>query len=186
MKKQFLLIATMLLSMVAGAANEVEIDGIYYNLVSKIKEAEVANNGSGYYKGNVVIPASVTYNGVEYSVTSIERGAFAACPALTSITIPNSMKSIGEDAFQEAYGLTSVHISDLAAWCKIVYIGDGRDCGNPLLVAHHLFLNGEEIKDLVIPNSVTSIGGYAFAGCHDLTSVTIPNSVISIGDGAFI
>ena len=110
----------MLLPVVAGAVDEVEIDGIYYNLVSKIKEAEVAYHGDGYYEGHVIIPDSVTYNGVEYSVTSIGRGAFFKCYDLTSITIPNSMKSIGEGAFVKADGLTSVHISDLAAWCEIV------------------------------------------------------------------
>ena len=76
-------------------------------------------------------------------------------------------------------GLTSVHITDLAAWCKITF-GD-----NPLSYAHHLYLNGEEIKDLVIPNSVTTIGDHVFEGCSGLTSVTIPNSVARIGNFAF-
>ena len=57
--------------------------------------------------------------------------------------------------------------------------------GNPLKLAHHLFLNGKEVKDLVIPNGVTSIGVGAFMGCSSLTSVTIPNSVTSIGHNAF-
>ena len=78
--------------------------------------------------------------------------------------------------------MTSVHISDITAWCNI----DFDDCySNPLYYAHHLYLNGEEVKDLVIPNSVTSIGGSAFEGCSSLTSVTIPNSVTSIGTWAF-
>lgn len=56
---------------------------------------------------------------------------------------------------------------------------------NPLMYAHHLYLNGEEIQDLVIPNSVTSISDYAFSGCSGLTSIIIPNSVMSIGIYAF-
>jgi hypothetical protein len=70
----------------------------------------------------------------------------------------------------------------LGAWCKIEGAGSGS---NPLEYAHHLYLNGEEIKNLVIPDGVTSIGSYAFSGGSELTSVTIPNSVTTIGDCAF-
>ena len=112
------------------------------------------------------------------SVTSIGPVAFGNCSGLTSVTIPNSVTSIGSDAFGYCSGLTSVHISDIAAWCNIDF--DDSD-SNPLSYAHHLYLNGEEVKDLVIPNSVTSIGEHAFYYCSGLTSVTIPNSVTSIG-----
>ncbi len=99
-KKQILFLAMMLLPMVAGAET-VEIDGIYYELVSKIKEATVTNkpSGYGYYSGKVVIPATVTYEGTEYSVTSIGEYAFGSSSGLTSITIPNSVTSIGSEAF---------------------------------------------------------------------------------------
>ena len=116
------------------------------------------------------------------SMTSIGNYAFVGCSGLTSITIPNSVTSIGQGAFSWCSGLTYVHISDLEAWCGIIF--NGYD-SNPLYCAHHLYLDGEEIKDLVIPNSMTSIGNYAFVSCSGLTSITIPNSVTSIGDGAF-
>ena len=89
------------------------------------------------------------------------------------------MTSIGDDAFYGCWGLTSVHITDIAAWCKIKF------GSNPFGYAHHLFMDGKEITDLVIPNSVPSIGRYVFDGCSSLTSVTIPNSVTEIGYGAF-
>ena len=113
------------------------------------------------------------------SVTTIGEYVFNDCSGLTSVTIPNSVTSIGDQAFEGCSGLTSVHITDLVAWCKISF------GSNPLFYAHLLYLNGEKIKDLVIPNSVTSIGNYAFQGCSSLSSVSIPSSVTSIGNGAF-
>ena len=182
MKKQIILILMMLLPMVTGAET-VEIDGINYELVSNTKEATVIKKNSGKYTGNVVIPASVTYDGVEYSVTGTGYAAFYECSSMTSITIPNSVTVIGIMTFIGCTGLTSVHISDIAAWCKIT-IPNYYD--NPLNYAHHLYLGEEEIKDLVIPNSVTSIGNYTFQYCSGLTSVSIPNSVKNIGNSAFL
>ena len=178
MKKQLLLLVVILLPMVARAAS-VEIDGIYYELVSKAKQATV--KGAVLTSGNLIIPASVTYEKVEYSVTSIGSEAFKG-RSMTSVTIPNSVTSIGENAFQGCSGLTSVHISDIAAWCRISF---GSGYANPLHCAHHLYLGDEEIKDLVIPNGVTCIERLAFWGYSGLTSVTIPNSVTSIGGSAF-
>ena len=178
MKQTLLSLLIMLLPLLAHA-EAVEIDGIYYNLIAKVKTAEVTTNPNGY-KGNVVIPSSVVYNDVTYSVTSIGESAFKSCSELTSITIPNSVTSIGNYAFGYCSSLTAVHITDLEAWCKIEY-GDFAYTN-----AHHLYLNGKEVKDLVIPSSVTSIGNRAFWGCSGLTSVTIPNSVTSIGDKAFV
>ena len=163
-------------------STEVEIDGINYELVAKVKQATVIAKSSGKYSGEVIIPESVTHESTAYSVTSIGDFAFSDCSGLTSVTIPNSVTSIGEYAFDGCSGLTSIHISDIAVWCNIDF--DGY-YSNPLRYAHHLYLNGEEVKDLVIPNSVTSIGWAAFYGCSGLTSVTIPNSVTSIGDYAF-
>ena len=116
------------------------------------------------------------------SVTSIGNGAFADCKGLTSVTIGNSVTSIGNNAFSSCKGLTSVHISDIAAWCNIEFL---TNASNPLFYAQHLYLNGQEITELTIPNSVTSIGSYAFYNCSGLTSVTIGNSVTSIGDKTF-
>ncbi len=77
--------------------------------------------------------------------------------------------------------LTAVHITDMEAWCK-VGLGD-KNNSKPL--SYHLYMNGEEIKDFVVPNSITSIGDYTFYGCSGLMSITIPNSVTSIGEYAF-
>ena len=115
-------------------------------------------------------------------MTSIGKSAFSDCSSLTSITIGNSVKSIGDYAFYGCSGLKDVYIADLEKWCKISF---GDYWANPLIYAHNLYLNNELITDLVIPSSVTSIGDYAFYVCRGLTSVTIGNSVTSIGKSAF-
>jgi Listeria-Bacteroides repeat domain (List_Bact_rpt). len=116
------------------------------------------------------------------SVTFIDRNCFENCRNLTSVTIGNSVTAIGKFAFSGCNGLTSVYINDLEAWCNITFESNSS---NPLCFAHKLFLNNEEINDLIIPNSVTSINKYVFAWCLGLKSVTIPNSVTSIGVCAF-
>ena len=97
MKRQLLFLALMLMPLFA-LADAVEIDGIYYNLIEKGKVAEVTSNPN-YYTGDVTIPEKVTYNEVEYSVTSIGYAAFRDCSRLTSITLPNSLLKIDFESF---------------------------------------------------------------------------------------
>lgn len=130
-------------------------------------------------------------------MTSIGGAAFRDCSGLTSINIPNSVTSIGYYAFYGCHGLESVHITDLSAWCKIKFgirVSDFNsentnytlnNSSNPLVYAHKLYLNNEEITDLVVPNGVKIIENRAFYGCTGIESVTVPNSVVSIGEDAF-
>ena len=115
-------------------------------------------------------------------VMSIGESAFYHCDNLESVTIDNGVMSIGKDAFYLCTRLKSVHISDITSWCNIKF---KSTTSNPLKYAKHLYMNGKEITELTIPNSVTTIGDYTFSGCSSLTSVTIPNSVTTIGDYTF-
>ena len=145
---------------------------------------------------SVVIPDSVTSIGVGAfaycssltsvvigdSVTSIEEGMFAYCDSLTSVTIGDSITSISEDAFYDCDNLTNIYITDIAAWCNISEIEYLICYGSS---NKELYLNNEPITELVIPDSVTSIGKLSFAYFGGLTSVVIGDNVTSIGAGAF-
>ena len=122
----------------------------------------------------IVIPA--TYN--NKPVTKIANKAFNECTNLKKVTIPDSVTSIGEDAFRNCSSLNAVYITDIAAWCNIKF-------NNNSFRTYNLYLNGELVTKLVIPDSVTSIGYGAFYNCTSLTSITIPDSVTSIGEDAF-
>ena len=137
--------------------------------------------GKVVYKYKGTIPSNTELE-LQEGTLGIAGNAFSDCSGLTSVTLPSSVTSIGYKAFYNCSGLNSVHISDIKDWCEIAFNGD---YSNPLEYAHHLYQNGEEINDLIIPNSVTSIGDHVFYGCSAMTSVTIPNSVTSIGNYAF-
>ncbi len=146
----------------------VKIDGINYELDELTGEAKVVKSEEKY-TGDITIPSSVIEANVnKYKVTSIGESAFSNCEGLTSIKIPNSVTSIGEWALFGCEGLTSVIIPD-----SVTSIGE------------HAFDSCEGLTTIDIPNSVTNMETCVFHRCKGLTSVTIPDSVISIGDCAF-
>ena len=139
---------------------------------------------------------------IEYGITSIGDYVFRGCCGMTELTLPNSVTSIGDCAFYGCTGLTELilpnsvrSIGDIAfTYCSglekiTVESGnscyDSRDnCNSIIDTEFNTLIVG--CKNSVIPNSVTSIGYYAFYGCSGLTELTLPDSVASIGDGAFI
>ena len=171
---------------------DVEVDGIYYNLNTNNKTAEVTNktDNGGDYSGSITIPSSINVNGIQYSVTSIGNASFGNCWELTSITIPNSITSIGNAAFR-CSGLTSITIPN-----SVTSIGAMAffSCSNLTSITlpnsvttldNHVFNHCSSLTSITIPNSVTSIGNWTFSDCSGLKSINIPNSIVSIGEGAF-
>lgn len=111
------------------------------------------------------------------SITEIGGQAFMNCENLTSIYIPESVTRIRLEAFKGCSGLTMAEFASIKSLCNIEFEGENS---NPLSQAHHLFINGEEIIDLDIPNTIVSIGSQTFSGCSSLKSIYIPSSVKSL------
>jgi hypothetical protein len=169
------------------------------NLTSIVIPNSVTAIGKAAFYGCTNLTPIAIHN----SVTAIEDEVFAFCDDLTSIVIPNSVTVISDRAFYRCRYLTSITIPE-----SVTYIGDRAfyRCGNlasievaqdnPSYSSEEGVLFNKDKTTLIqcpdvktgeyaIPNSVTSIGDYAFASCYELTSVSIPNSVTSIGDKAF-
>lgn len=148
-----------------------------------------AYNGDG---GDILIPEGVEVIGKEVfknnkTVTSvtfpdgvkeIESYAFECCAALKRVYIPKSLKDFDAAAFVRS-GVEEVHITDLAAWCECYF---SYATANPLGCGADLYLNGELVRDLVIPDGVTGISSNAFLGCRSIRSVTLPDSVTKVWD----
>ena len=158
-------------------------------VIASIHNGKPVTNISDYAFYNC---SSLTSIIIQDSVTSIGSYAFSGCSSLTSITIPKSVTSIGYSAFDNCRSLEDVYISDVTAWLNISYADDfdshpnySHPNFNNYGTLHFLDGNGNEITDVVIPQSVTSIGKFAFTGCSNLITITIPSSVTSIESQAF-
>ena len=116
-------------------------------------------------------------------LTSIGERAFADCSKLSSINIPESVKSIDNEAFSSCNSLTAIRISSIEAWCNIIF---STYNANPIYYAKNLYLNGEQVTALTIPEGVKNIRGYAFYGFRSLTTLIIPENVTSIENSAFV
>lgn len=148
----------------------------YFNEENNRTEAVITG-----YKGidnDLVIPDSID-NAV---VTSIGEKAFAESNQFESITIPDSIGSIGEGAFLECNGLKKVYVSSIEDWCKIDF---SYSDANPLSIGADLYVDNKLVTDVTIPDGVKSIGKYAFYEYSSLKSISFPSSIRSIGESAF-
>lgn len=186
-------LCTLLFALMAGLSTAFAatiINGIAYSFNTSNQTAMVTTGGT--YTGDVVIPETVTYEDITYTVTYIGVNAFRNCTGLTSIFIPNSVIGIGERAFLGCSGLTSLSIPNSVTTISeyafnsctgltSVVIGDGVTT-----IGKYSFGECSNLASLHIGNSVTTIGSNAFRVCRALTSVTIPNSVTLLDEYAFV
>lgn len=148
-------------------AYDFEVKGIYYYILDAEAITAQVCSGATKYSGEIVIPANVSYDGADYTVTSIGYGAFSNSSVI-SVTIPNSVTSIGWNAFYKCSDLISVTLPN-----SITSIG------------RETFRGCASLTSVTIPSSVSSIEYRAFDNCSSLTSIKIPNSVTDIGGGVF-
>ena len=192
MKKKLLTLAVALLAATgAWAQTTFTADNLKYTVTdAEAKTVEL----TGYVTkptGTLTIPATVTNESTEYSVTSIGSWAFSNCSSLTAVTIPEGVATIGHSAFEGCSSLTAVNIPE-----GVTSIGGNafRNCSSLTAVTlpdglttigNSAFFNCTSLTGITLPDGLTTIGDTAFSNCTSLTGITIPNTVTSIGSSAF-
>ena len=196
MKQLCLSFLLMLLPMVANA-DEVNIDGINYNLFSDTQTAEVTKC---YKSGEVIIPDKIDYSGITYTVTSFKDRAFSGCSGMTTLIIPNTITTVKDYCFSRCTGLKTITIpSSLTSISRSAFymchleqiiveegnaVYDSRNNCNAIIeTAYDRLYIG--CKNTIIPNGIKEIGEFAFDQCNDLTSIVIPEGLFFIGVAAF-
>ena len=214
-RMKHLFTALLLLCATMSMAHDFEVDGIFYGITdAENRTVAVTYSGSAYsevadeYTGSVVIPSTVTYEDVTYSVTAVAESAFRDCAGLTYLFIPNSIVNVGNYAFNGCAALRELYIEDGEELLTMGYsyyesngIGYGqfREC--PLETLHlgrnlsyetdlsaglSPFSSLSTLTNVTIGDYVTSIGYALFYYNAGITEITLPNGVTSIGGNAFI
>ncbi len=138
-----------------------------------------SNTWSPFY----AIKSDITSFTIGDSVQHLPTYLCYGMKSLSSITLPRSVTSVGNDAFNGCSGLAEVHINDIESWCGVSF---GNSSSNPLSYAQHLFVGEEDVKALdSLPSTIISIPNYAFYGATFLSYAMIPNTVTTIGTKAF-
>ena len=166
---RLLLLASAIATSLSAAAYDFESAGIYYNITgNNTVEVTYSDRDNNTYSGSVSVPETVTNNGTEYSVTKIGEYAFQGS-AVTSVSMPEGITSIGQYACNECGSLETVvlptNLDDFSGWC--------------------IFRNCRNLKNIAIPENVTEIPNGAFINCSSLAAITIPQGVSEIGSNAF-
>ena len=165
MKKFLSLI--FLTAMAIGVKAQQEIDGIFYNLNTEAMTAEVVENYD-FYSGKIVIPSTVTFNGVSYTVNSIGDFSFYDCGSLSQVELPNTITNIGQYAFENCSSLKSVNIPE-----GVTAIGE------------HAFGECVDLTKMEVPSTVKTMGSGVFGGCTSLTDITLSEGIETLGSEIF-
>ena len=197
MKKHlhYLLILFLLLTGLSSKADAraYEVDGLWYDINTDDSTATLINNiyTGTYYMAEVIIPSSITVQGKTYRVTKLNRLSFRGSPNLKSITIPNTVTSIGWWCFKDCTNLTSIIIPN-----SVTELEDGCFLGSTSLTNITLsnsltklewrcFEDCIMLKSITIPTSVTKLPDECFYNCRSLTNVTLTDSLTELGTSCF-
>ena len=198
MKKQLLLLVMILLPMVVSADDSGSCgENVTYTFNETTKTLTISGNGkmdwfrieNGWGNNDKDTPwkpyqEEILHVVIESNVTSIGEGSFWGCSNLKTVTIPSTVVECRNSSFKDCNNLEAVYITSLEAWCNIDFEMNGVS-SNPLYYAHNLYLNGEKIVNLVVPEGISEIKTCTFCGFNEMTSLIIPNSVETIGPSAF-
>ena len=178
-KKISIFIGGILLICQSSKAYDFKVDGIYYQYNAKDITVSVTFGDNYYqtpgqdpyydtYKGSISVPSEITYNGRILPVKGIADRAFYNCNNLSSISLPNTITSIGSSAFEGCTNLSSISLPN-----TITSIGSNafKDCAS--------------LCSIAIPDNVSVIENCTFEGCASLLSISLPNTITSIGSSAF-
>ena len=174
-----------------GRAQAFEVDGIYYEISSSadrtVKVVKPASPAT--YEGNIIIPASVSYDGETYRVASIGYSAFRDCTGLTAIELPTGLMSIEGYAFGDCTGLTAIALpAGLESIGNCTFYGctglTSIDLPEGLeSIGYGAFWGCTGLTSIDLPDGLTSIKGATFYGCTGLTSIDLPAGLMSIEGG---
>lgn len=213
MKARIITTIIAVLTVVCANATTFEVDGIWYTITSDqtvrlVPEPSASGSGTSFiirnvYEGDIVIPETVAYNGVEYTVTEVENGTFKDSPKLTSVSVPATVIDLGETPFSACGKLNAITVAadnpaytivDDVLYDKAVttLLGcPGMKNGAIVVpatvttIARSAFHGCAHITSVDIPQTVNEVGRRAFCGCKQLTSISLPEGVTFIGDSTF-
>lgn len=179
--KRFVFIASLIIGIQTAFAADFSAvspngDILYYKIIDNtghkvsIVHPGTSEGWGGYTKptGNLVIPSTVNYGGIAYTVTVIDDFAFSFCDSIITVSIPNTVKRINVNAFKNCYNLVSVDFSQ--------YLD---------VISHYAFYHCHNLSSITLPTTLDTIGRYAFSHCYEITSIVILDSVKYIGNQAF-
>ena len=166
----------VLLCSITVSAYDFEVDGIYYrrtqfgdNPTVKVDyRGFIGNTYNDFYVGDIVIPETVSYDGVTYAVTAIGGNAFEGCNQVTSISMPSTITEIEQTAFYNCTRLAQINIPEGITW-----------------INNYTFENCRSLTSIDLPSTIKGIGTYAFLGCSKLETIQLPDNLTKIGSEAF-
>ncbi|MBO7276658.1 MAG: leucine-rich repeat domain-containing protein [Bacteroidales bacterium] len=174
---------------------------LYYNINNQTKTVivtapyytKVRSSYIGYSKpsGDLIIPNTVNYNGIEYTVIAIDNQAFSSCADLKSVIILDSIRIIGSESFANCSNLKSVKLGEsvrkigasaFLSCSKLKHI----NLPNTLVeISKHAFAHCSSLEEVIIPNNIRNIEAYTFSSCKNLRQITLSESIEYIGESAF-